>query len=97
MLEKEENGLIRTFREKSIDDAAMINGGYMLLNPEIFNYIEDDMTVFEQSTLNKLAEEEQLMGFEHDGFWQCMDTQREKEKLERLWAGGKAPWKRWND
>ena len=97
VLEKEENGLIRTFREKSIDDAAMINGGYMLLNPEIFNYIEDDMTVFEQSTLNKLAEEEQLMGFEHDGFWQCMDTQREKEKLERLWAGGKAPWKRWND
>lgn len=76
VLEKEENGLIRTFREKSIDDAAMINGGYMLLNPEIFNYIEDDMTVFEQSTLNKLAEEEQLMGFEHDGFWQCMDTQR---------------------
>ena len=97
VLEKEENGLIRTFREKSIDDAAMIIGGYMLLNPEIFNYIEDDMTVFEQSTLNKLAEEEQLMGFEHDGFWQCMDTQREKEKLERLWAGGKAPWKRWND
>ncbi|MEY8267030.1 glucose-1-phosphate cytidylyltransferase [Lachnospiraceae bacterium 64-25] len=97
VLEKEENGLIRTFREKSIDDAAMINGGYMLLNPEIFNYIEDDMTVFEQSTLNKLAEEEQLMGFEHDGFWQCMDTQREKEKLERLWAEGKAPWKRWND
>ena len=97
VLEKEENGLIRTFREKRIDDAAMINGGYMLLNPEIFNYIEDDMTVFEQSTLNKLAEEEQLMGFEHDGFWQCMDTQREKEKLERLWAGGKAPWKRWND
>ncbi len=97
VLEKEENGLIRTFREKSIDDAAMINGGYMLLNPEIFNYIEDDMAVFEQSTLNKLAEEEQLMGFEHDGFWQCMDTQREKEKLERLWAGGKAPWKRWND
>lgn len=97
VLEKEENGLIKTFREKSIDDAAMINGGYMLLNPDIFNYIEGDTTVFEQTTLNRLAEEEQLMGFEHDGFWQCMDTQREKDKLERLWAEGKAPWKRWND
>ncbi|GFI01264.1 glucose-1-phosphate cytidylyltransferase [Lachnospiraceae bacterium] len=58
VLEKEENGLIKTFREKSIDDAAMINGGYMLLNPDIFNYIEGDTTVFEQTTLNRLAEEE---------------------------------------
>lgn len=98
VLQKDETGLITSFREKSDDDSAMINGGFMVLNPEIFDYItEGDDTVFEQSPMLNLAKDGELMGFEHDGFWQCMDTQREKEKLETLWALGKAPWKRWID
>lgn len=97
ILEKEADGTISSFREKSTDDNAMINGGYMILRPEVFSYIEGDSTVFEQTPMLKLAEEGQLMGFEHNGFWQCMDTQREKEKLERLWTERKAPWKRWSD
>lgn len=95
ILEKNENGEIRSFREKDDNDAAIINGGYMILNPEIFSYIEGDETVFEKGPMLRLAKEGQLMGYEHDGFWQCMDTQREKQKLEELWATGKAPWKRW--
>lgn len=97
VLEKDETGAINSFREKSEDDSAIINGGFMVLNPEIFSYIDGDSTVFEQEPMHYLAEGKQLMGFEHDGFWQCMDTQREKEKLEILWAEGKAPWKRWDD
>ena len=87
---------VRSFREKSITDGAPINAGYMVLNPEIFNYIEGDQTVFEKEPLEKLAEEGQLMSFVHHGFWQCMDSLREKQDLERLLAVGKAPWKKWN-
>ena len=97
VLEKNDDGAIVSFREKSDDDAAIINGGFMVLNPEIFDYIEDDSTVFEKEPLRRLASEGQLMGFEHNGFWRCMDTQREKEELERLWCTGRAPWKRWED
>ena len=80
------------------DESGLINGGFMVLNPNIFDYItEGDATIFEQSPMLKLAGDKELMGFEHDGFWQCMDTQREKEKLESLWASGKAPWMRWNE
>ena len=96
VLQKDESGLITSFREKSEDDSAIINGGFMVLNPNIFDYItEGDATIFEQSPMLKLAKDGELMGFEHNGFWQCMDTQREKEKLESLWASGKAPWMRW--
>ena len=97
VLEKDETGEIHAFREKSDDDAAIINGGFMVLNPEVFDYIEGDNTVFEKEPLRKLAAEGELMGFEHDGFWRCMDTQREKEELEKLWSTGKAPWKKWDD
>ena len=98
VLQKDETGLITSFREKSDDDSAIINGGFMVLNPDIFDYItKGDDTVFEQSPMLNLAKDGELMGFEHDGFWQCMDTQREKEKLETLWYLGKAPWKRWID
>lgn len=97
VLEKKADGEIVSFREKDEDDSAIINGGFMVLSPEIFSYLEDDSTIFEQGPMRKLAEDHQLMGFEHNGFWQCMDTQREKEKLEKLWAEGNAPWKRWND
>ena len=97
VLEMDQTGRIASFREKSEDDSALINGGFMVLNPDIFSYLKDDSTVFEQGPMYRLAAEGQLMGFEHKGFWQCMDTQREKEKLEKLWAGGNAPWKRWKD
>lgn len=97
VLEIGETGQIKSFREKNKDDAALINGGFMVLNSEIFSYIDGDMTIFEQEPMRKLALQGELMGFEHDGFWQCMDTQREKEKLERIWAEGNAPWKKWMD
>lgn len=97
VLTRNERGEIQSFREKEEGDAVLINGGYMVLNPEIFSYIEGDGTVFEKEPMHLLAEEGQLMGYEHKGFWQCMDTQREKRRLEELWASGKAPWKRWDD
>jgi len=89
------NGVVKSFREKSDNDAALINGGFMIFQPEIFNYLEGDKTILEQEPMRRLAAEGQLTGFRHDGFWQCMDTQREKQKLEELWESGNAPWKRW--
>lgn len=86
---------VRSFREKAKSDGAPINAGYMVLEPEIFDYIEDDSTVFEQKPLNRLAEEGQLMSYIHKGFWQCMDTKKEKDILERYWLTGNAPWKVW--
>ena len=86
---------VKSFREKSQIDEAPINAGYMVLEPEVFNYIEGDQTVFEREPLEKLAGEGQLMSYMHRGFWQCMDNIREKNMLEKLLAEGKAPWKRW--
>ena len=86
---------ILAFREKSSNDGSKINAGYMVLEPDIFEYIEDDNTVFEKEPLEKLAAEGQLKSYYHNGYWQCMDTKREKDKLEELWASGKAPWKKW--
>lgn len=83
---------VKSFREKSISDGAPINAGYMVLNPEVFNYIDGDSTVFEKDPLEKLASEGQLMSYMHKGFWQCMDNVREKANLEKLIAAGKAPW-----
>lgn len=88
---------VRAFREKSNCDGATINAGYMVLQPEIFNYIEDDTTVFERTPLTQLAAEGQLKSYKHEGFWQCMDTKREMEILEKLLSESKAPWKKWND
>ena len=93
----DESNTIRSFREKNENDGAIINGGFMVMNPEIFDYIEGDNTVFEKEPLQKLAQDGQLMSFYHDGFWQCMDTQREKMKLEKLWETKKAPWKVWDN
>lgn len=90
----EDNG-INAFREKSDDDGSMINGGFMVLNPDIFEYIEGDDTVFEKQPLETVANMGQLMAFKHEGFWKCMDTQRDKHQLEELWESGNAPWKRW--
>lgn len=89
------DNVVRSFREKKDRDGTVINGGFMVMNPEIFSYLEDDTTIFEQGPMQKLAAEGQLMSFYHDGFWQCMDTQREMQKLESLWQSGQAPWKIW--
>ena len=89
------DNVVKSFREKGEEDASLINGGFMVLNPEIFQYLDGDETVFEKEPMQRLAREGQLMSFHHDGFWQCMDTQREMKKLEDLWQSGKAPWKIW--
>ena len=88
---------VKSFREKKVSDGAPINAGFMVLNQKIFDYIVGDNTVFEREPLEKLAEEGQLMSYMHKGFWQCMDNIREKELLEKLLEGGKAPWKKWED
>ena len=88
---------IRSFREKDDLDGARINGGYMVLEPAIFDYLIDDSTIFEKEPMQKLATDGQLKAFRHDGFWQCMDTKREMEKLERLLQEGTAPWKTWEE
>ena len=90
-----EDGRIDHFREKKERDGALINGGFMVLEPQVFSYLKDDQTVFEQEPLEQLAADGQLMAYRHEGFWQCMDTQRDKEKLEGLWSSGNAPWKTW--
>lgn len=91
------DNVIRSFREKSDSDGAVINGGFMVMNPQVFDYLKDDQTVFEQEPMQRLASEGELMSFYHDGFWQCMDTQRERKKLEELWQSKQAPWKIWKD
>ncbi len=88
---------VKSFREKKQSDGAPINAGYMVLQPEIFDYIEGDQTVFEREPLEKLANTHELMSYMHRGFWQCMDNMREKEMLDKLLKAGKAPWKKWED
>ncbi|MOA01541.1 Glucose-1-phosphate cytidylyltransferase [compost metagenome] len=73
----------------------MINGGFFVLTPKVLDYLGDDITVWEQEPLMNLAAEGQLMAYEHHGFWQPMDTLRDKHLLEELWQSGKAPWKTW--
>lgn len=90
-------GNISAFREKSNSDGELINIGYMIFEPEIFDYIDGDCTILEKEPLNKLVNENQLAGYVHKGFWQCMDTLREKQKLELLWEKGTAPWKTWEE
>lgn len=91
-----DNNTVEAFREKEEEDSTLINGGYMVLEPAIFDYLKDDTTVFEKEPLMRVSEEGQLDAYRHNGFWQCMDTQREKQKLEELWESGRAPWKVWD-
>jgi glucose-1-phosphate cytidylyltransferase len=95
VIDIDENNSIKSFREKSKTDSSVINGGFMVLQPEIFDHINGDDTVFEKQPLEKMAELNNLKGFHHDGFWHCMDTQRDKNELEEMWQLGKAPWKMW--
>lgn len=91
-----EGGAVKSFREKSKTDGAPINAGYMVLEPQIFDYLTDDTCVFESIALTRLAEEGQLMSYIHEGYWQCMDNIREKTMLEKLLLEDKAPWKKWD-
>jgi len=87
--------LITSFEEKPRGDGSHINGGFFVLSPRAFDYIDDDDTVWERGPLERLARERQLSAFVHDGFWQPMDTLRDKNLLESLWQSGSAPWKVW--
>jgi len=95
VLDMDGTGQINSFREKNDNDGGVINGGFMIMNPEVFDYIEGDATVLEREPLENLAKNGELMAFHHTGFWKCMDTQRDKMQLEDMWASGKAPWKTW--
>ncbi|RTD95854.1 glucose-1-phosphate cytidylyltransferase [Variovorax atrisoli] len=86
---------VRSFQEKPKGDGAMINGGFFVLSPSVIDYIADDTSVWEREPLELLASEGQLAAFKHSGFWQPMDTLRDKTHLEELWAEGRAPWKVW--
>jgi glucose-1-phosphate cytidylyltransferase len=86
---------VLSFQEKPAGDGAWINGGFFVLEPRVFDYVKDDMTVWESEPLQRLAAEGQLSAYQHRGFWQAMDTLREKNQLEQLWTSGKAPWKSW--
>lgn len=89
------NNQVLNFKEKPKGDGAMINGGFFVLSPTVLKRIESDSTVWEEEPLNSLAEDNQLMAYEHHGFWQPMDTLRDKVQLESLWTNCKAPWKMW--
>ena len=95
VLELSKLGEVRSFREKKNGDGAPINAGFMVFEPKIFDYLKDDTTVLEAEPMERLASEGQLMSYTHRGFWQCMDSLREKEVLEEMWDKNKAPWKLW--
>lgn len=90
------NRVVTQFKEKPKGDGGMINSGFFVLSPDVLNYLDGDQCVWEQYPLKQLAEEGQLMAYEHDGFWQPMDTLRDKVYLESLWREGRAPWKIWD-
>ena len=97
VLEIDEEDKVLGFREKNDADGSMINVGYMVCEPKIFDYLEGDSTVLEKEPIENMVADEELIAYRHTGYWQCMDTLREKEKLEELWASGNAPWKVWKD
>lgn len=97
VVEIDKNGSVSEFREKSDFDGDLINIGFMVLSSKVFDYIEGDSISFEDKPLKTLAKDGQLNSYQHKGFWQCMDTLNEKEKLEKLWFSGNAPWKVWDD
>ncbi len=92
VIQMDEKSAVNYFQEKNQTDAGWINGGFFVFNKSIFDYLEDDKTVLEEKPLRGLTKESELMAFKHHGFWQCMDTIRDREYLEELWANGKAPW-----
>lgn len=95
VLNLDKNNTITSFREKSDNDGSLVNIGYMVCQPQLFDYIEGDDTVLEKKPLEMLAAKGELTAYKHEGFWKCMDTQRDKQQLENLWQTGKASWKIW--
>lgn len=95
VVEIESNAEIVSFREKPEGNVELINGGFFVLSPKVINYIDNDQTIWERQPLERLAAERQLKAFTHRGFWQPMDTLRDKNNLEELWTTGQAPWKIW--
>lgn len=89
-------GQVTSFREKPKGEGGAINGGFFVLSPKVFAYLKNDATVWENEPLTRLAEDRELMAYHHDGFWQPMDTLRDRQLLEDLWSSGKAPWKKWD-
>lgn len=87
--------VVQGFQEKPQGDGGWINGGFFVLQPEVFDYIEQDSTIFEREPMENLAKHNELVAYKHTGFWQPMDTMRDKEQLEKLWQSNKAPWKLW--
>lgn len=97
VLDIDDDDNVSEFREKdSLNDGSRINAGFMIFEPKIFDYIDGDDTVFEKGPLSNLSKEGQVKAFKYNGYWQCMDTKREKDRLDALWESGKAPWKVWN-
>lgn len=90
-----EDDKVRSFREKSTADTGWINAGFMVLEPAVLDYVADDTVMFEHEPMEKLAADGQMSCYRHTGFWQCMDSLRDKEKLEKIWQLGNAPWKIW--
>jgi glucose-1-phosphate cytidylyltransferase len=91
-----ESGKVKSFKEKPKGDGGMVNGGFFVLSPKVLDLIADDSTTWEQEPLMNLAENGELMAYEHHDFWQPMDTLRDKHYLEGLWQAGNAPWKKWD-
>lgn len=91
----DDDSMVTQFTEKPQIGEGWINGGYLVFEPAIFDYLEDDQTTLEADALERLAADKQLAAFRHEGFWQCMDTLRDKNLLESLWRGGEPPWKIW--
>jgi glucose-1-phosphate cytidylyltransferase len=89
------SGLVRQFKEKPSGDGGMINGGFFVLSPKVLELISGDRIIWEREPMETLAAQGELVGFSHEGFWQPMDTLRDKTHLEDLWASGQAPWKVW--
>ena len=89
------NDSVKTFKEKPQTGEGWINGGFFVFEPKIFDYLHGDDTVLEAEPLERLAKDGQLMAYKHNGFWQCMDTLRDKISLNRIWNEGNAPWKNW--
>ena len=91
-LQLNDEELVTSFKEKPQVNQGWINGGFFVLSPKVFDYIEGDRTTFEAEPLERLSAEGQLEAYLHDGFWQCMDTVRDREKLNEMWNSGHAPW-----
>jgi glucose-1-phosphate cytidylyltransferase len=92
-----DNDVVMNFKEKPIGDGKWINGGFFVLSPQVFKYLEGDMdeTMWEDEPMVKLADDRELVAYKHKGFWKCMDALRDKMELEHLWQSKQAKWKTW--